>query len=275
MVKTDKKKGKGKKVAITIIIILVILTPVQLIIMGWYGGIGPMGDLRDVRMGRLAGNQSEYDFSKIVPLKDSPLDGRNICVLGSSVVYGTASRQNSVGEYLAARFHCNLTKEAVSGTTLSDNGSNSYVQRMLNNIPADADFGLFICQLSTNDASKKVDLGNISGGRNLEDFDTATVTGAIEYIICYARETWGCPVVFFTGSRYDSAEYDAMVGRLLELQEKWNIGVIDLWSSDEFNNISDTDRKIYMSDGIHPTMAGYRDWWGPEMEKQLGVFLEQ
>lgn len=220
-------------------------------------------------MEKLPGNQSKYDFSEIVPLKDSPLAGRNVCVLGSSVVYGVSSLQNSVGEYLAARFGCNLTKEAVSGTTLTDNGPDSYVQRMLNNIPKDADFALFICQLSTNDAAREIPLGNISDSRKQEDFDTATVTGAMEYIICYARETWGCPVVFFTGSRYDSHTYEAMVNRLLELQKKWNIGVIDLWNSDEFNNISDADRSIYMTDGIHPTKAGYRDWWGPEMERQL------
>lgn len=79
---------------------------------------------------------------------------------------------------------------------------------------------------------------------------------------------------FFTASRYDSAAYEAMVDRLPELQEKWGIGVIDLWSSDEFNNLSDEDRKIYMADGIHPTKAGYRDWWGPEMERQLGKILK-
>lgn len=237
--------------------------------------MGPLGGLKDVRMGKMTGNQPEYDFSQIVPLDNSPLAGRNICVLGSSVVYGTESKRNSVGEYLAARFRCNLTKEAVGGTTLADNGPNSYVQRMINNIPKDADFDLFICQLSTNDATKQIALGQISDSRSLEDFDTATVTGAMEYIIGYAQETWKCPVVFFTGSRYDSTDYEAMVNRLLELQAKWEIGVIDLWSSDEFNNISDADRKIYMADGIHPTRAGYRDWWGPEMERQLKEFLGQ
>lgn len=271
--KTEQKKGKTKKVLITIVIVIVILTPVQLFVLGWFGGMGPLGNLKDVRMGKMAGNQPEYDFSKIVPLENSPLAGKNICVLGSSVVYGTASQQNSVGEYLAARFDCNLTKEAVSGTTLADNGSNSYVQRMLSKIPKDAQFELFICQLSTNDASKKISLGAISDSKNLADFDTTTVTGAMEYIIAYAQETWGCPVVFFTGSRYDSIGYEAMVSRLLELQEKWDIGVLDLWSSDDFNNISDADRKIYMADDIHPTKAGYRDWWGPEMERQLMDYL--
>lgn len=158
-----------------------------------------MRGLKNARTRKLAGNRPEYDFSKIVPLESSPLAGRNLCILGSSVVYGSASEQNAVGEYLAARYACHLTKEAVSGTTLADNGNDSYVQRMLNNISKDADFDLFICQLSTNDATRKIPLGSISGGRNREDFDTATVTGAMEYIISYAQETWGCPVVFFYG----------------------------------------------------------------------------
>ena len=271
----EKKIGEAKKVLAIILTILVILASAQLFVLGWFGGIGPLAGLKEDRMNKLPGNQPKYDFSKIAPLKDSPLAGRNICVLGSSVAYGASSLQNAVGEYLAARFGCSLTKEAVSGTTLADNGSDSYVQRMLHNISRDADFDLFLCQLSTNDASRKVALGEISDSRNQEDFDTATVTGAIEYIISYARETWGCPVMFFTGSRYDSEDYAAMVKRLLELWEKWGIGVIDLWSSDKFNDISDADRKIYMDDGIHPTKAGYRDWWGPEMERQLKAFLEQ
>lgn len=273
--KGTKKKSLGKKILIAIVIVLAILTPVQLAVLGWFGGIGPLGFLRDTRMGKMAGNQPEYDFSLITPLEDSPLAGKNICVLGSSVVYGTASQENSVGEYLAARFDCGLTKEAVSGTTLADIGPNSYVQRMLNKIPKDAQFDLFVCQLSTNDASKQIPLGQISDSKAIDDFDTATVTGAMEYIIAYAKETWNCPVVFFTGSRYDSTDYDAMVNRLLELKEKWDIGVLDLWSSDAFNRISNADRKVYMDDGIHPTKAGYRDWWGPEMERQLIDYLAQ
>lgn len=144
---------------------------------------------------------------------------------------------------------------------------------MLNNIDPNKRFDLFICQLSTNDATQGLPLGEIVDSTNLNDFDTSTVTGAIQYIICYARQTWNCPVVFFTGSRYDSPAYGAMVNRLLELQEKCGIGVLDLWSGDDFNNIPDADRKIFMTDNVHPTKAGYRDWWGPEMEAQLLDYL--
>ena len=28
-------------------------------------------------------------------------------------------------------------------------------------------------------------------------------------------------------------------------------------------------KDLYMADRIHPTKAGYRDWWGPEIERQI------
>lgn len=269
-----KAKGSKKKKVITIIAIVVaVLALIELVAIGVLGGIGPLGFLRNVMIGQMPGNRSAYSFDQIQPIENSPLKNGNICILGSSVVYGASSQQYAVGEYLAARFDAQLTKEAVSGTTLIDNGEKSYIQRMLKNIDPNEQFDLFVCQLSTNDATLESSLGEIVGSTNLNDFDTSTVIGALQYIICYARQTWDCPVVFFTGSRYDSPAYEAMVQRLLELEEQYDIGVLDLWSGDEFNNISEEQRKLYMSDDIHPTKAGYRDWWGPEMERQLLAFL--
>lgn len=271
-----KQKRQGKivgKIVKAIAAVVVILAGIQVSILGYFG-IGPLGFVYKIRMNNLPGNDPKYDFSKITPMENSPLAGGHIAVLGSSVARGEASEGYAVGEYLAARFACSLTKEAVSGTTLTAGKDNSYVSR-LHNLDPKANFDLFICQLSTNDATMRKPLGEVSESKNPEDFDTSTVTGAMEYIICYAQETWGCPVVFFTGSRYDSKAYGAMVDQLLKLQEKWGIGVLNLWSGDEFNDIPDAQRDIYMNDDIHPTKAGYRDWWGPELERQLLAFLSQ
>lgn len=223
---------------------------------------------------RVAVNQPKVCFEKLEAMDKSPLQGCTLCVLGSSVTEGVASQGCAVGEYLAARFGCALVKESVSGTTLADNGNNSYVRRMIRNLDPNAHFDLFLCQLSTNDATFKTPLGEISNSTNLADFDTSTVTGAIEYIICYARQTWNCPVAFYTGSRYNSRAYEAMVNRLLEIKKKWGIGVLDLWSGQPFNTLDGVARKRYMADDIHPTKAGYRDWWGAEMERQLLEFFE-
>lgn len=267
-----KNGSRAKKILKIVVAVVLVLTLAQLLVLGILGGIGPFGFIRENKIKNHPGNKPEYDFSQLTAMENSPLAGGKIAVLGSSVAQGAASEGYAVGEYLAARFDCALTKEAVGGTTLVDNGKSSYVQRMYN-LDKFEPFDLFVCQLSTNDATKRKPLGEISGSKNLEDFDTSTITGAMEYIICYTQETWDCPVVFFTDSRYDSEAYGAMVDRLLELQEKWGIRVLDLWSSDEFNAISDAERDLYMNDGIHPTKAGYRDWWGPEQERQLLEYL--
>lgn len=223
----------------------------------------------NAKMAVLPGNAEKYSFSTIQAMANNPLKGKTIGILGSSIVYGYASLQEAVGEYFAARFDCELVKEAVSGTTLTDTGADSYIQRMIRNLDKDAKFDLFICQLSTNDATKGLPMGTISEGRELEDFDTATVIGGMEYVICYAQKTWNCPVVFFTGTRFDNTQYGEMVAQLKLLEDKWDIGVLDLWSDDDFNNIPETQRSLYMNDLLHPTKAGYRDWWGSELERQL------
>lgn len=220
-------------------------------------------------MHNIPGNAPQYDMSTVSALAGTPLDGKQVLFLGSSVTYGSGSEQQSIPEYFAARFGCRCIKEAVSGTTLVDNGPDSYVSRLRNRIDPAIPVDLMICQLSTNDASLGLPLGEISGSTAPDRYDTATITGAMEAIIRYATGIWGCRIAIYTGSRYGSAAYEQMVLRAKELGEKWGILVLDLWSSDDFNSITDVQRALYMRDPIHPTKAGYRNWWCPELERQL------
>ena len=243
--------------------------------LGYRFGWGLFKKLGDVRMGKHPGNASEYSMDRVEALPGSPLAGKRVLFLGSSVTYGAASLRESLPEYFAARLNCEVTKEAVSGTTLADTGENSYGQRLLRNVDPNTGYDLVVVQLSTNDATKKLPLGEIGAGTDIAGFDTSTVTGAMEFIIAYAKETWGCPILFYTNARYDSEAYAAMVRRLTELRDKWGIGILDLWSSDSFNGISESERALYMADPIHPTKAGYREWWCPVLEQQLLAYLEE
>ena len=256
-----------------IIAAIAVVLIVEMLFVGYRFSYGPFKNLGDLRMGKLAGNAESYGMHALEEMENSPLKGRKALFLGSSVTYGSASLREGIPEYFAARLGCEVTKEAVSGTTLTDDKTDSYVSRLMTKVDPAEDYALVVVQLSTNDASKGKPMGEIAGGFDLSEFDTHTVTGAMEYIIAYCRRTWDCPVVFYTGSRYDSEAYAAMVERLMELQEKWGIGVLDLWHDDAFNAISDADRQLYMSDSIHPTKAGYREWWCPEMEAQLLNYL--
>lgn len=266
MIMTKGKKKMSKKVKIMLIVIVALLIAAS---------IAPA-----VVFGRQAfckGNQEQYSVANTPALENSPLSGKQIIFLGSSVTYGSAAKGESFVDYMVKQDGIVATKEAVSGTLLVDQavyGKQSYITRM-KTIPTDIQADAFVCQLSTNDATMKKNLGSVSDSFEMGDFDTQTVAGAIEYVIAYAKQTWNCPVIFYTGTQYDSARYREMVGLLLEIQKKWDIGVIDLWNDPEMNAVSQEDYKLYMVNGIHPSRAGYRDWWTPKFEAYLSDYLAQ
>ncbi len=218
------------------------------------------------------GNAEEYDAENLERHADSVLTGKRILFLGSSVTFGAAAEGQSFVELFEALDGVDAVKEAKSGTTLADKTSalaliafgdgDSYVKR-LQTVRMETPPDCVVVQLSTNDATMKLPLGEVGDGK------TKTVTGAMEWIIRYCRDTWDCPVVFYTGSYYDSAEYAAMVDRLYELQAKWGVGVIDLFTDEAFNAIDRDTYDFYMYDDIHPTKAGYLEWWFPKMEADL------
>lgn len=63
-------------------------------------------------------------------LKNKSVKRKNSCILGSSVTKGFAAHNNSFAEYIAKKDSCTCIKEAVNGTTLIDNGEDSYIERM-------------------------------------------------------------------------------------------------------------------------------------------------
>lgn len=249
----------------TIVLCLILALAVWIAFCGYQWSWGPFAELYDAKTASLPGNAERYALTHIEKNENSPLAGKHIIFLGSSVTYGAASKGVSFADYMSARNGADMIKEAVSGTTLVDKGLDSYVAR-IKRLDRRMRADLFVCQLSTNDATQKKPLGEISTDGS---FDTATVAGAIEYIISYARETWGCPVVFYTNPRYESGAYAAMVKLLGEIAEKWDLVVIDLWNDKMFNDITAEQRALYMADAIHPTQAGYLEWWTPRMEAAL------
>ena len=206
-----------------------------------------------------AGNASIYDLDNVEVLEQSPLEGKNIAYLGSSVTYGSASNGISFVEYISKRNKCTYIKEAVSGTTLVDESSSSYVSR-LKTIDKNAHIDIFVVQLSTNDATQNKALGTPA------DSSPNTICGAINTIISYVKETYSCPVVFYTNAYYENDNYQKMVNVLKDFE---GITIIDMYSDSFFNNISDEERELYMVDKIHPSKAGYLKWWTPYMEQIL------
>ncbi len=244
--------------------VLLVAVTIGLLVSGAKYGILPFGFLKDERLKNLEGNSDKYSLKNVNELDDSPLTGMNVAYLGSSVTYGASSLGTSFVEYISKRNKTTYIKEAVSGTTLADYG-NSYVKR-IKNIDKTAKIDLFVCQLSTNDASQNKELGNIN------DSNLLTTCGAINYVINYVKETWNCPLMFYTNSYYENSNYQKMVDSIKEIVSSKEVGLIDLYSDQEFNNITAEKRSLYMEDSIHPTKAGYLEWWTPRMENDIYEF---
>jgi len=260
-----------KRIWTVILVIIAILILAELALQGYIA-------YEEKKRSAAAGNAGEYDVENLEKHSGSVLTGKTIVFLGSSVTYGAAAEGQSFVELFEELDGVNGIKEAKSGTTLVDKTSvsaliafgngDSYIKR-LKKLDTDAEVDCVVCQLSTNDATMKLPLGEISSSEELSSFNTKTVTGAIEYILRYCRDTWDCPVVFYTGSYYESGEYKAMVEQLYELQDKWGFAIIDLYTDAEFNAIDSETYDFYMYDSIHPTKAGYIQWWMPKMESEL------
>ena len=177
------------------------------------------------------------------------LKNKTILFLGSSVTYGSASNGVSFVDIMGDVCGARCIKEAVSGTTLVDINEKSYISR-LKSIGASTKPDLFVCQLSTNDAAKRLDINEIEK--------------SICFILSYAKNTFNCPIVFYTGTYYENNEYMKMVTLLYELKKKYDFYILDLYHDEEMRAVSEDDYQKYMKDKVHPTLRGYKEWWTPK-----------
>lgn len=228
----------------------------------------PLNQRLYTQMASLPGNSRKYSINQTETIA-SPLLKKKILFLGSSVTFGFGALGESFVDYLWKHDGVEAIKDAENGTTLIEkdtyNPGDSYVARFKENLTEDAP-EMFVLQLSTNDTKGNEQLGEISEG----NFNTQTITGAMEYMISTAQEKWHCPILIYTNPYFDNQLYGQMVKRSHELAEKYHIEVLDLYNNDKFKK----QDSLYMADPIHPTRAGYKEKWLPEFEKKLSSMLK-
>ena len=177
------------------------------------------------------------------------LKNKTVLFLGSFVTYGSAAGGISFADLMADKCGIIAVKEAVSGTTLADRDDSSYVSR-LKKVDKSLPVDLFICQLSTNDATQGI--------------ATEEIEKAIRFIIEYVQHTFACPVVFYTGTYYESEAYAGMINLLYSLKNEYEFYILDLYHDEEMLSVSKEDYARYMYDPIHPNLIGYKEWWTPK-----------
>ena len=192
------------------------------------------------------GNLPKYNVSTLEAKEGSPLKDKNLIFLGSSVTRGFGSYQQSFVDMIAKTTGANVQKYAVSGTTLVDKKGmlgESYPHR-LKEIDPKSPCDIFVCQLSTNDATKKF---------AIEDIRKDT-----QGIIDYVKQTWNCPIVFYTNPEYNDENYKKMVDMINDMAKDGDIQVIDLWHDAQANEKQNKSHTAL--NGVHPTKKGYQVW---------------
>jgi lysophospholipase L1-like esterase len=235
----------------------------------------------------------------------SQLSGRTFAALGSSITYGFGSKEIAFPEMIAKTDSCTFIKQAISGMTLAydpqrpeTHPEGSYVRQLLDRIDPSLKIDGFVVQLSTNDAQKGIEKGTVSDSMRSKDQNPATITGAMEFILAYIRETWNCPVVFYINAYLDRPyiehfaaahpefpvnvdkachdlldQYEEMIRILYALQKKWHFEIADLWNNEEIQNASFEVKDLLMNDVIHPRRAGDLFWYVPEIRRCLASAL--
>jgi len=241
----------------------------------------------------LSGNSDSLNTSHIKE-KSNRLKGKTIGYLGSSITVGMKSENTAFPDFIGRLTGSHTVKQAISGGTLACKKSDaqhdyrekiSYITQLMD--PAGVlqrteHLDLLVVQLSTNDGTMEIDLGSVNKEKDLESFDVSTSAGAMEYIIAYAEKKWHCPVMFYVNPYIHPEEYEMLdqkkqeeiyqglvvkyeklIALLYQIQEKWPIGVIDLWNEASFRSISMELKRYYMADIIHPYKSGYLFWYTP------------
>ena len=213
------------------------------------------------------GNSSDYDVSSLTLNDDSVMKDDTIVFVGSDFTLGLKADNQSFIDYLRAVDGLNaatFTEENIGLTSKKDVSFISLVE----SIPKEhASPKAIFCEIPYYDAKHSTKLGEISDSYMLSDFDTETAIGAMEYIMCYAKMNWSCPVFFYTSADYNSSKkYEKLVSAARRVSDKWNMPMLDFTSNDKIASLEKSDKSLYFVDSRNMTKAGYNEIVAPEFE---------
>ena len=230
-----------------------------------------------------SGNADEWLPANQEVNEDSPIAGKTIFWLGSSVQDGFGARHNAIGDFMEVIEKTNKIKDCYSGTYIATTADEDYLPRfLLHDATTDPVVDLVVVQLGTNDSKQLTEVGDVTADdvRDYDSFDQTTTMGALEYIMKYAQETWNCPVLVYTSLWFDETKtatgmqkeaiYDEIVDKCKIACEKWDCYLLNMWdNSDAIMAVAGDMYDTYMTDSVHPTMQGYLEWWYPYFKAEI------
>ena len=213
------------------------------------------------------GNSSEYDASLLTLNEESVMQGDTVVFVGSDFTIGTKADGQSFVDYLKAVDGLNCAVFEKEGIAITSNKGDSILS-LVESIPKEhASPKAIFCEIPYFQAKSGTKFGELSSSYMLSDFDTETLIGAMEYIVCYSKMNWGCPVFFYTTAECNSKRYDKVVSSAREVANKWNMPMLDFTSINSAGSMDKKQRSLYFVDKHNLSRAGYFEITAPEFEK--------
>lgn len=212
------------------------------------------------------GNDPKYDPETLEQRKTA-LSDKRILWLGSSFSAGTGSGGTALTDYLKQINNTEIINESLAHSYLSSVTQNSAVKRFRSSLALISHADYLVIEISPIDA--EMTHGNVSSSNDRFTFNIKTTIGALEYLIAYAKELWDPVIVLFTLPYCSDPSYEQLIRKVREVSDKWNVHLIDLYHDRTLENPDPVKRSLYMTDAVHPTKAGLRDWIVPYMQEKL------
>ena len=220
----------------------------------------------------LIGNNGNVEIVETVST-----EGKSAIFFGDSVAYGYSTNGNGFGYYINTTANFSRFTNAARNTATintSTQGNNNIIEQMKNNKNNQYDF--VIIEGGYGDLRDTPPLGNLTDGYNINEYNTTTFAGAVEYSLYLATTYWpnariGFIISYDTpnsnhGVRPNHTETKKYWDIVKAACNKWNVQYLDFFEgSTNYNNeiktyseLFDVTSNTYLaSDNIHPTANGY------------------
>lgn len=196
-------------------------------------------------------------------------NNKNIIFFGDSITYGFLTRGYSWANFIKDNYDFNIvTNAGINDYRVStyDDKNKWLTTNVISHCKENYDY--VILQGGINDVLYNTPLGNISSGKDENNFNVNTFAGGLESYIYnaikyYPNAKIGYIITYYTpnyterGLSWNYEDYNEYVALTKKILEKWNIKYLDLFS-EKFSDILKVNTKTYLPDNLHLNYDGYK-----------------
>ena len=227
--------------------------------------------------------------NEVNSVKESKLKGKTLYLNGDSITFG-AGFTGGYGKLLADKYGCVNTNNATTGGTLASGttyGDGTPRHYIANNVvdTVNKQYDYMILSGGFNDYGNNVPIGTLSNVNFAFTNPVATdnVIGALETMFRHILQNYPTTKLYYliTHKVNRCATEPNAIGKTMQdyvnaiksVCERYSIPIINMWEDSKLITAYDNIANTYTnsSDRVHPNELGYKEFYLPVIEKELGL----